>query len=369
MQLKRRLVDVSSDQHTDSFLLRWLRAREFDVNKAENMLREDMKWRADKNIGSFTKTYKSSEVVRRYFPGGLFHHDRGGRPVWILPFGDGDFKGMLQCVPQEQLVDEVVYTLERIEEEKQKQVEKLGQIEDSVTMVFDYDHLSLRQVYSLQVISYLRALIGLYENHYPETLNRALIINAPSFFPLFWRLISPFLTQRTVNKVLIYAREGWQSALFEYVDPNQLPAYWGGTLRGADGDPKCSDTIRPGGEVLSELYAVHGPGLWSEPGAKRCSLARGAVLTVPVVVERAGAVLDWRFQSKSHDLCFGLTLQNGGQSSSELLPARRVKCNQVPESGQLECQEPGTYIFKFDNSHSWFTKKEFCYVVGVKDQE
>ncbi|EEC14687.1 hypothetical protein IscW_ISCW011763, partial [Ixodes scapularis] len=170
----------------------------------------DMKWRVDRNIGSITKTYKSSE---------------------------------------------------------------LGQIEDSVTMVFDYDHLSLRQVYSLQVISYLRALMGLYENHYPETLHRALIIN---------------------------------------------------------------------GEVPSELYMVHSPGLWSEPGAKRCSLARGAVLTVPVVVERAGAVLDWRFQSKSHDLCFGLTLQNGGQSSSELLPARRVKCNQVPESGQLECQEPGT---------------------------
>ncbi|KAG0421186.1 hypothetical protein HPB47_002909, partial [Ixodes persulcatus] len=240
-ELKDRLVDVRSEEHTDSFLLRWLRARDFDVAKAENLLREDIKWRAEKDIRSFTKTYKSSEVVRRYFPGGLFRHDRGGRPVWILPFGNGDFRGMLQCVPPQQFADEVVYTLERIQEEKRKQVEKMGTIEDSMTIVFDFDNFSLRQVYSLQVINLVRSMMTIYESHYPETLHRALIINAPGFFPIFWKLIRPFLTQRTVNKVLIHARDDWQPVILEYIDPSQLPLHWGGQIRGADGDPKCSD--------------------------------------------------------------------------------------------------------------------------------
>ncbi|KAM7307370.1 SEC14-like protein 2 [Ixodes scapularis] len=205
----------------------------------------DIKWRAEKDIGSITKTYKSSEVVRRYFPGGLFRHDRGGRPVWILPFGNGDFRGMLQCVPPQQIADEVVYTLERIQEEKRKQVEKMGTIEDSMTIVFDFDNFSLRQVYSLQVINCVRSMMTIYESHYPETLHRALLINAPGFFPIFWKLIRPFLTQRTVNKVLIHGREDWQPVILEYIDPNQLPVHWGGQLRGADGDPKCSDIVRP----------------------------------------------------------------------------------------------------------------------------
>lgn len=368
-ELKGRLVDARSDQHTDSFLLRWLRARDFDVSKAENLLREDIKWRAEKNIDSFTKTYKSSEVVRRYFPGGLFHHDRGGRPLWILPFGNGDFKGILQCVPSQHIADEVVYTLERINEEKLKQVQKLGPIEDSMTIVFDFENLSLRQVYSLQVINCVRGMMTVYESHYPETLHRAFIINAPAIFPIFWRLIRPFLTQRTVNKVLIFGREGWKSTLLEYVDPSQLPVWWGGDLLGADGDAKCSDTVRPGGEVPCELYAHNVPGLWGEPGVQQCSLARGTALEVPMVVERVGSVLDWRFQCKSQDLCFGLTLLNGDESISEVLPPRKVPCNLLPETGQLECQEPGTYIFKFDNSESWFSKKDFCYVINVKNEE
>lgn len=99
--------------------------------------------------------------------------------------------------------------------------------------------------------------------------------------------------------------------------------------------------VRPGGEVPCDLYAKHTPGLWTEPGAKQCSLTRGAVLEVPVTVERAGAVLDWCFQSKSNDLCFGLSFRSGGQSSSEVLPLRKVNCTMFPESGQLECQEPG----------------------------
>ncbi|CAN7936878.1 unnamed protein product [Ixodes hexagonus] len=368
-EFKSRLVDVKLDEPTDSFLLRWLRARDFDVAKAENMLREDLKWRAEKNIASLTKTYQSSEVAHRYFPGGLFQYDRGGRRLWILPVGDGDFKGMLQCVPEEQLVDEIVYTLERIQEDKRKQVEKLGPIEDSMTILFDFDRFSLRQVYSLQAINYIRSLMSIYEGHYPETLHRAVIINAPGFFPIFWRLIRPFLTQRTANKVLIYGRDGWQSVLLDYVDPRQLPAYWGGELHGANGDPKCSDTIRPAGDVPCELYAQHSPGLWGDAGAHQCTLAKGAVLEVPVVVDKEGAVLDWRFQCRSQDLCFGLTLQNDDHSNIEVLPPRRVKCSLMPESGQLECLELGTYIFKFDNSYSWFAKKEFCYVIRLKDQE
>lgn len=35
------------------------------------------------------------QVLERYFPGGVFNYDREGNPVWIMPYGDGDFRGKL----------------------------------------------------------------------------------------------------------------------------------------------------------------------------------------------------------------------------------------------------------------------------------
>lgn len=40
VQMKRRIADIWSEKFSDPFLLRWLRAREFDVPKAEKLLRE-----------------------------------------------------------------------------------------------------------------------------------------------------------------------------------------------------------------------------------------------------------------------------------------------------------------------------------------
>lgn len=36
----------------------------------------------------------SAQILRRYLPGALFNHDREGRPLWLMPLGDGDYRGV-----------------------------------------------------------------------------------------------------------------------------------------------------------------------------------------------------------------------------------------------------------------------------------
>lgn len=66
---------------------------------------------------------------------------------------------------------------------------------------------------------------------FPETLKHLVIINAPGFFAMTWKLISKWIDARTVSKITILGtnRTRWVTKLRELVEPDQLPVDYGGT--------------------------------------------------------------------------------------------------------------------------------------------
>ncbi|XP_042146096.1 SEC14-like protein 2 [Ixodes scapularis] len=369
---KRRIQDIWKEEFTDSFLLRWLRAREFDVNKAENMLRKNQAWRIDNGIDLLLQTYQWPPVLKRYMPGGLCSHDRDCRPLWIMRTGNADYKGMLQCVSKEDMLKACFYQLELILADLKSQSFKHNKNVKTFTVLCDCENFSLKQIYSVNVIEFLREIIVKFEENYPETLERCLVINAPSFFPLFWKIIRPFVSEKTATKMEIFSQVGWQPVLFKYVEPSELPAYWGGKLFGPNNDPECSHEIGRGGQVPEELYLRNGPRVSDDRDSTTCSLERGQSLEVPVEVTRAGSTLRWKFQtSPGHDVDFSITrsVRGDAKQGEQVRQVARIKCDLVPETGQLENLAIGSYIFKFDNSYSWFAKKQLSYILQVGDPE
>lgn len=59
-------------------------------------------------------------------------------------------------------------------------------------------------------------------------------------------MIKPFLHQATIDKIRIFGcdKEEWKAALLQEVDSDQLPAFLGGTLTDANGDPMCSSLVK-----------------------------------------------------------------------------------------------------------------------------
>ncbi|KAG0412927.1 hypothetical protein HPB47_009926 [Ixodes persulcatus] len=218
-QLKDRIQDIWKEEFTDYFLLRWLRAREFDISKAESMLRQNQKWRRENNIDSLLETYKIPEALKPFIP------------------------GLLRCLTKEQMLMVSVAYLEQCAAEGRRQSEKLGRIVGTGTVLGDYEHLSLSQVCSLEVLEFMRKLIGVYESNYPETLERCFLVNTPSFFPYAWKLLLPFMSEKTAGKMQIFSYEGWKPVLFKYVDPSAIPVHWGGQLMGPGDDPECTHML------------------------------------------------------------------------------------------------------------------------------
>lgn len=54
-------------------------------------------------------------------------------------------------------------------------------------------------------------------------------------------MIKPFLHERTKSKISIFGHDSkqWKLAILEDVDPEELPASYGGTLTDPDGNENC----------------------------------------------------------------------------------------------------------------------------------
>lgn len=61
----------------DSVILRFLKARDFNVEKGREMLCHSLAWRKLHGIDRLLSTYKPPPVIQNYYAGGWHYHDRG----------------------------------------------------------------------------------------------------------------------------------------------------------------------------------------------------------------------------------------------------------------------------------------------------
>ncbi|XP_042149773.1 SEC14-like protein 2 [Ixodes scapularis] len=359
-RFRSAIADVDGER-TDRFLLRWLRAREFDVSKAEDMFRQDVEWRSKNGMSSILEDYQPGELIQRYFPGGLLECHSKGHPLFLVPMGNVDIRGFLQILPAAAMLRHLAYMLECQERLKERVSLKMGRPVETTYVVLDYENFSLRQLYSWEVMTMFTDMLSVYEAHYPEILEKALVINAPSFFPLVWRIVRPFLSQRTVDKVLIFAKDGWREIMRDTFEPERLPKHWGGDMLGPDGDPRCTDKVCPGGQVPK--CPQMGPDAFSQVISSRDAWE----LRVPV--QQSQSLLRWNFNVQRGDLAFDLRyLQSKDDKKPEASDEPLTKPQRLTgqQEGSLRCDKPGTYVLRFDNSFSWLTSKNLTYTVEVQ---
>lgn len=79
MKFKRLYYDVDIQLPNDAHMLRFLRARDFDVQKVREMLVTSMQWRKQHQVDKILNSYRPSNVLLQFFPGGWHYSDKGKR--------------------------------------------------------------------------------------------------------------------------------------------------------------------------------------------------------------------------------------------------------------------------------------------------
>ncbi|THD26940.1 SEC14 protein 2 [Fasciola hepatica] len=308
-------------------LVRWLRARNWNVLEAEKMLRSHIKWRLENEVDTILTWFKVPEVIEKYFPGGICGHDKLGRPLFIAPVGCLDPKSFLKCVTRTEFLQSRVYELERVMKVVlPTAAAEAGRPIEQLSVIMDMQGLGLKHM-SPSLLTIVSESVTVLESNYPEVLGTCFVVNAPPLFSRLYAFVKPLLSRETQEKIQILDGN-YQETLLQYFDASNLPAVYGGTLVDDNGDPRCSAFISWAGVVPECYYSKENQNNWNlingdngrssgDPpfingsginGFQLVEVGRGSRRDIPLGWLSAGTQITCNVVCDSHDVDVGLTV-------------------------------------------------------------
>ncbi|KAK1402698.1 phosphatidylinositol/phosphatidylcholine transfer protein SFH3-like [Heracleum sosnowskyi] len=313
------LEEMLPSKHDDyHILLRFLRARKFDLEKTKQMWSDMLQWRKEFGADTIREDFdfKEREEVIQHYPQGNHGVDKDGRPVYIELLGKVDAGKILQATTLERYLQYHVQEFERTFSDKFPActISAKKQIDQSTT-ILDVQGVGLKSLNkpARELIMRIQAVDG---NNYPETLCRMFIINAGSGFRLLWNTIKTFLDPKTTSKIHVLGNK-YQGKLLEIIDESQLPEILGGTCT-------CADK---GGCMNSDT------GPWQDPeiiklvrsGAHKCNVKTA----MPAIDEKSSE------EDKTNTRCFFQVRKkkstNSKDQSEQPPPSRQPQPSTVDE--------------------------------------
>ncbi|KAI8794138.1 SEC14-like protein 1 isoform X1 [Biomphalaria glabrata] len=308
VQLRRWLQKTHKGKiPKDAHILRFLRAREFNVEKAREMLVHSLAWRKLHNIDKILEGYKLPEVLERYYPGGWHYCDKDGRPLYIIKLGQMDVKGLMRSVGEEAILRHVLSVNEEGLRRAEEATQKRGYPVSACTCIVDLEGLSMRHLWRPGIRALLR-IIETVQANYPETMGRLLIVRAPRVFPVLWTLVSPFIDENTRNKFMIYGGKDYlgTGGLVEFMDKQYIPDFLGGD---------CYCDVPEGGLVPKSLYqedlvdrSPEEQTLSTDSLYQTAAVAKDFPHEVLIEVPEKGSVVTWDFDILKGDVTFTVFL-------------------------------------------------------------
>ncbi|CAJ1448269.1 unnamed protein product [Effrenium voratum] len=233
-------------------LVRYLRARNWNVELAEALIQRTGEWRKDFGFADVFKPI-TEELERECRLANIYvrGYDKKGRPALYFKPGGQGFNA------EHAGVKYLVYCVERAIACLEKQA-KLGHLvlhpEDPVARKFvllvDFQGVSTG---SLLPLTIARDLLQVMQDHYPERLGVAIFVNTPWLLHGFFNAASNFLDPVTVAKFTFVSATGEELSrvMAEHFELSALEPSFGGS----DDEPFCSHVFlnTPAGQTVFGL--------------------------------------------------------------------------------------------------------------------
>lgn len=224
-------LGCTNPPYDDGYLLRFLRARKFDIPKTLIMWNNFLKWRIDNKVDAIASfEYPELPEVKKFYPHGYFKTDKQGRPIYIERIGALKIKELFKVTTEDRLIKYYIQGYERLLNHVFPACSKAAghRVEQSFT-ILDLKGSS-SSIMSKQVWDFIKLASNLGQNNYPEILGRMYIVNAPMLFSGIWAMIKPWLDDKTKAKITIVGSK-FEPQLLELIDAANLPDFLGGQAK------------------------------------------------------------------------------------------------------------------------------------------
>ncbi|KAF9573170.1 hypothetical protein EC968_008912 [Mortierella alpina] len=201
-------------EHPDTTVLRFLRARKWNVEKAMEMLILALEWRITMGVDEVVR--EGEEALEAKYPGFLEQlkngkvifrgHDRHGRPLCLLDPGLHNPNAQSHQAVQKLSI----YVIETARVMLKPPVE-------TISVLFDMTTFSMSNMDWPTIKFFIHAA----EACYPELLGVCVVHKAPWIFGAIWKMISPMLDPVIRAKIQF---TNSRKDLEEFVAPDQLMA-------------------------------------------------------------------------------------------------------------------------------------------------
>ncbi|CAN7008784.1 hypothetical protein IGI04_011115 [Brassica rapa subsp. trilocularis] len=217
-------VPLLKDDRSDVVLLKFLRARDFKPQEAYSMLTKTLQWRMEFNIEELLDENLGDHLDKVVFMQG---QDRENHPVCYNVYGEFQDKDLYQkTFSDEEKRDRFLrWRIQFLE----KSIRKLDFVAGGVSTICQVNDLKNSPgpgKTELRVAT--KQALNLLQDNYPEFISKQIFINVPWWYLAFYRIISPFMTQRSKSKLVFSGPSRSAETLFKYISPEHVPVQYGG---------------------------------------------------------------------------------------------------------------------------------------------
>ncbi|KAK7463518.1 Phosphatidylinositol transfer protein (PITP) [Stygiomarasmius scandens] len=186
--------------------LRYLRATKWKLDSCIQRLEATLKWRREFGLyGKITPAYIEPEAVTGKEI--LFGYDTYGRPAFYM-------------IPSRQNTNEATRQIEFAVWMLERCIDLMDDGVESLDLLINFADKAKNPS-----LSTARKVLSILQNHYPERLGKALVINVPYLVNMFFNMITPFIDPITVKK-LNFNIDVVKDGLFE--SDQLMKEWWGG---------------------------------------------------------------------------------------------------------------------------------------------
>ncbi|CAK9141100.1 unnamed protein product [Ilex paraguariensis] len=328
------LLPSKGVEGTDVVLLKFLRAREFKVSEALEMLKKTLQWRKDNKIDSILHEDLGTDLAPAAYMSGV---DREGHPICYNIFGVLDNEELYQKTfgtegKREQFLRWRFQLME-------KGIQKLDFKRDGVNSLLQINDLKNSPAPSKKEVRVsIKQAVGLLQDNYPEFVARNIFINVPFLYYAFHALLSPFLTQRTKSKFVVARPAKVTETLLKYIPIEEIPIQYGGLKRENDFEFSGEDG-----------------------GASELLIKAGSTEVIEIPTPEVGttfiwdlAVLGWEVKYKEE-----FVPTDEGSYTIIVQKGKKIGTNDGPIRNTFKTNEPGKIVLTIENTSTKKKKKVF----------